>query len=147
MKMCFENAKVIVETRKNGVQPAIFIIEDGNVHMVTITPDGNFEITNEGAVGERYNENGNWCKQDDDNVASTCVSNDGQEISKEENDRRLSLIKIYDGRCPVCYIKTVTKFEDDRRHTATDFNQMGREIYICNNCGIVARKDVKYRHV
>ena len=59
--MEFNNAKVIIEKRQNGLQPAIFIIENGIVHMVTITPDHNFDITNEGYVGERYDENGNWC--------------------------------------------------------------------------------------
>ena len=57
----FENAKMIIEKRKNGVQPAIFIIEKDNVYMLTITPNGDFDITNEGKIGERYDENGNWC--------------------------------------------------------------------------------------
>jgi len=59
--MEFDNAKIIVQKRKNGLQPAIFIIDEENtVHMVTITPDRNFDITNEGHIGERYDENGNW---------------------------------------------------------------------------------------
>jgi len=57
----FINAKVIIEPRKGGKQPAIFIIEDGKVHMVTVTPDHNLYITDEGKVGERYDENGKWC--------------------------------------------------------------------------------------
>ena len=59
--MEFNNAKVIIEKRRNGLQPAIFIIENDTIHMVTITPDCNFDITNEGPIGERYDENGNWC--------------------------------------------------------------------------------------
>lgn len=59
--MVFENAKVIVQKRKCGLQPAIFIIDKDNVKMVTITPDHNFEVTDEGIIGERYDENGNWC--------------------------------------------------------------------------------------
>lgn len=59
--MEFNNAKVIVQKRKNGVQPAIFIIENGYVFMITTTPDHNFDITDCSAVGENYDENGNWC--------------------------------------------------------------------------------------
>ena len=61
MKLDFENAKVIIQPRKNGVQPAIFIIENCKVHLVAITPDRNFDITDEGIVGERYDKDGNWC--------------------------------------------------------------------------------------
>lgn len=59
--MVFENAKVIIQKRECGLQPAIFIIDKDNVKMVTITPDHNFEITDEGIIGERYDESGNWC--------------------------------------------------------------------------------------
>ena len=60
--MTFNNARVIIKKRRNGLQPAIFIIDDdGIVHLVTITPDHNFVTTNEGLIGERYDENGNWC--------------------------------------------------------------------------------------
>ena len=61
MKNEFKNAKVIVNKRKNGVQPTIFIIENDSVYIVVNTPDHNFEITYEGIIGERYDENGNWC--------------------------------------------------------------------------------------
>lgn len=61
MKNIFNNARVIVEKRINGIEPAIFIIEKDKIYMVAITPDGNFSITDEGYIGERYDENGNWC--------------------------------------------------------------------------------------
>lgn len=57
----FTNADVIVEPRANGVEPAIFIIENGIVHMILITPDGNITISNEGPVGTRYTADGVWC--------------------------------------------------------------------------------------
>ena len=60
-KSIFEKAKVIVENRESGIQPAIFIIEDGRVYMITITPDHQFYMTDEGAVGENYDEDGKWC--------------------------------------------------------------------------------------
>lgn len=61
MKKNFSKANVIIENRKNGIQPAMFIIEDNRVHMVTITPDHQFSITDEGSVGERYDQQGRWC--------------------------------------------------------------------------------------
>ena len=61
VKTEFKDAKVIINKRKNGIEPTIFIIEDNIVYMVTSTPDRNFYITNEGSVGTRYNENGEWC--------------------------------------------------------------------------------------
>lgn len=61
MKKNFTKADVIIENGKNGVQPAIFIIENGRVSMVTITPDHRFYVTDEGPIGERYNEQGRWC--------------------------------------------------------------------------------------
>lgn len=57
----FSRANVIIENRKNGVQPAIFIIENNRVYLVTVTPSYTFWVTDEGAVGERYDENGKWC--------------------------------------------------------------------------------------
>ena len=61
MKTDFKNAKVSIEKRHHSKQPAIFIVENDRVYMVTTTPDGDFNITDEGIVGERYDENGNWC--------------------------------------------------------------------------------------
>ena len=61
MKKNFLKADVIIENRKHGVQPTMFIIENGRVYMVTITPDHQFYITEEGYVGERYDEQGRWC--------------------------------------------------------------------------------------
>lgn len=60
-KKIFEEAKIIVENRKNGIQPAIFVIENNRVYMITITPDHQFCMTDEGAIGENYDENGKWC--------------------------------------------------------------------------------------
>lgn len=59
--MVFENCTVIIEQRKNGIQPAIIIIENGKVHIICITPNYDFDITDEGNVGERYDEYGHWC--------------------------------------------------------------------------------------
>lgn len=44
----FINAKVIVENRHNGLEPAITIIENGIKYIITTKPDGNWWITNEG---------------------------------------------------------------------------------------------------
>ena len=60
MEIRFSGGKIIVRRRKNGVQPAIFIIKDGYVYMICITPSMDFDISNEGVVGERYDENGKW---------------------------------------------------------------------------------------
>ena len=65
----------------------------------------------------------------------------GHEISKEENDKRLLLIEIHDGRCPVCDVNYLTKIEDELYVHGFD---QGRHIFLCDNCGVVARKDVKY---
>lgn len=65
-----------------------------------------------------------------------------QEIPKEENDRRLSLIDLYGGRCPVCGINWLTKIEDELYVHGFD---QGRHIFVCDKCGVVARRDVKYR--
>ena len=65
----------------------------------------------------------------------------GHEISKDENDKRLLLIEIHDGRCPVCDVNYLTKIEDELYVHGFD---QGRHIFLCDNCGVVARKDVKY---
>lgn len=72
--MEFNNAKVIIQKRKNGLEPAIFIVENDNVNMITITPDHNFIITNEGPIGARYDENGNWVGNSDSNFTINCKS-------------------------------------------------------------------------
>ena len=61
MKKNFTEANVIIENRKGGIQPAMFIIENGKIYMVTITPDHQFSVTDEGMIGEKYNELGQWC--------------------------------------------------------------------------------------
>ena len=68
----------------------------------------------------------------------------GHEISKEENDERLLLIGIYGGRCPVCNVNWLTKIEDELYVHGFD---QGCHIFLCDNCGVVARRDVKYRPV
>ena len=58
----FFYSTIIMESRTNGLEPAIFIIDqDNTVHLVTIGPDHNFCITNEGPVGSRYDADGRWC--------------------------------------------------------------------------------------
>ena len=57
----FENTRIVIEEGNNKNRPSIFIISDGRVHSVTTTPDNNFYITDEGRIGERYDENGKWC--------------------------------------------------------------------------------------
>lgn len=66
MKKNFIDATVLVQNRENGIQPAMFIFENGRVYMVTITPDHKFEITDEGLIGDRYNEKGEWCQNNTD---------------------------------------------------------------------------------
>ena len=36
MKKIFSKANIIIENRKNGVQPAMLIIEDGRIYMVKL---------------------------------------------------------------------------------------------------------------
>lgn len=88
-KQKFIKAKVIIENRNNGVQPAMFIIEDGRVHMVTITPDHQFYITDEGPVGERYDEHGKWCGKNNmvrsEEEIRECISNLEKKLKENEN--------------------------------------------------------------
>lgn len=65
----------------------------------------------------------------------------GHEIPKEENDKRLFLIDLYDGRCPVCNTNMLTRIENEIYEH--DFDQ-GCHIFHCDHCGVVARKYVKY---
>ena len=53
MRKCINNCSVVIETRgKEKIQPAILIKDNnGKVTMITITPDHNFECTD---------ETGNW---------------------------------------------------------------------------------------
>ena len=62
----FSRANVIIKNKEDGVQPAIFIIDNkGVVHMITITPDHKFTMSDEGIVGEKYNEFGEYCGDKD----------------------------------------------------------------------------------
>lgn len=61
MKKKFTNANVLIDQTK-GVEPTIFIIEDGRVYIIGITPDYKFDLSDEGMVGEKWDEHGNWCK-------------------------------------------------------------------------------------
>ena len=60
MKLVFDNAKIIVEDRNNGVEPAITVIENNTVYIITSEPNGNWLISNEGAVGYRYDSDGKY---------------------------------------------------------------------------------------
>lgn len=62
------------------------------------------------------------------------------EMSKEENDLRLLLIKIYDGLCPICKenIIDMTDWEFD-----IEFNTQKR-AYFCKKCGFVAKEKHKW---
>ena len=59
--LTFKDAKIIVENRKKGIQPAIFIFSNDRVSMITISADDQFVVSDEGLIGERYDENGKWC--------------------------------------------------------------------------------------
>lgn len=65
-----------------------------------------------------------------------------QKIPKEENDRRLFLIDIHNGRCPLCETNTITRFVDESY--IHGFEQ-GQYIFLCDECGVVARKDINLR--
>ena len=60
MKKEFIDSTVLIK-QKRGIEPVIFVIENGNVYIIGITPDCRFDLTYEGIVGERYDKNGNWC--------------------------------------------------------------------------------------
>lgn len=83
MKKKFANANVVIENRKGGVQPATFIFENGRVYMVTITPDHQFTVTDEGPIGFRYDENCKWCGGNTvPRIANTWADLDGLESDK-----------------------------------------------------------------
>lgn len=69
------------------------------------------------------------------------MGNYGHEISEKENRERLSLIDMHKGLCPVCNRKYITRIEDELHPHG--FYQ-GRHIFLCDDCGVVARKDVNY---
>ena len=58
MKHFFDTASIVVRGGK-GSQDTIFIIEKDIVYMITAKPDGKYNISYEGKVGEKYDELGN----------------------------------------------------------------------------------------
>lgn len=56
------------------------------------------------------------------------------EISKEENDLRLTLVFIHDGLCPVCKENIVDRTDWE---FGIEFNTQKR-VYFCHKCGCVA---------
>lgn len=90
MKLNFENAKVIIQPRKGGLEPAIFITESDKIHMVTIGPDSNFYISDEGNVGERYDSSGNYCEGSKQNSSVDFVSEDRYDEMEESNMKRIT---------------------------------------------------------
>lgn len=83
-------------------------------------------------------------EQNNNCVKIANIDSYGLETPEAENDKRLFLIWLRDGLCPVCETDFITKIEDEQY--IHDFNQ-GRHIFVCNKCGVVAKKDVKYRFV
>ena len=112
------------------------------------------------------------------------MGNYAREISQKENDERLILIDLHNGRCPVCNCTYLTRIEDERivrgfdedeRHVrdfdederhVRDFDEderhirdfdederyvrgfeQGIHIFLCDKCGVVARKNVNYMPV
>lgn len=69
------------------------------------------------------------------------MGNHTHEISQKENDERLILIDLHNGRCPVCNCTYLTRIEDERHDRG--FEQ-GIHIFLCDECGVVARKNVSY---
>lgn len=60
----FNNSSIIIRGGKGG-QETIFIIENNEVYMLTAKPDGRFNLSHEGKVGEKYDELGNVVIGDD----------------------------------------------------------------------------------
>lgn len=63
----YEKCNVIIKNGEDAIQPAIFIICEDNIYMITITTDHKFKISHEGIVGEKYDENGIWVEKQADN--------------------------------------------------------------------------------
>lgn len=51
-----------VEHRQCGLQPCMFLEKDNHIFMVTCSNDFDFNITDEGEVGENYDRNGKYLK-------------------------------------------------------------------------------------
>ncbi len=62
------------------------------------------------------------------------------EISKEENDRRLFLINLHDGTCPICKENIINRTDWEY---GIEFNTQKR-VYFCKKCGFVAREEHKW---
>lgn len=61
--MNLKNCIVSIEPRHDGYAPAIFIKDNNNVYMVTITPDHNFDITDETNCWDIVNGKGKYIKK------------------------------------------------------------------------------------
>ena len=61
-------------------------------------------------------------------------------ISKEENDLRLSYIRLSDGLCPVCNENIIYRFDWE---WDIEFNAQQR-VYSCRKCGFVAKEIHKW---
>lgn len=61
MKKEFTGATVLIKQQKRGIEPAIFVIENDEIYIIGITPEGRFYMTDEGKVGEKWDKDGNWC--------------------------------------------------------------------------------------
>lgn len=61
MKKEFTGATVLIKQQKRGIEPAIFVIENDEIYIIGITPEGRFDMTDEGKVGEKWDKDGNWC--------------------------------------------------------------------------------------
>ena len=65
------------------------------------------------------------------------MDNYTHEISKKENDERLILIDLHNGRCSVYNCTYLTRIEDEQHDHG--FEQ-GIHIFLCDKCRVVARK-------
>ena len=88
----------------------------------------------------------NLLKSNKTEPRTICIKGDkmgeyGQEIPQEENDKRLFLIELRNGVCPICEVNIVERIENI---IGVDLDNTGSYIYHCRRCGIVARKRVSF---
>ena len=62
------------------------------------------------------------------------------EITQEENDKRLILIEIHNGLCPICKENIIHRFDWE---WDIEFNTQKR-VYSCPKCGFVAKEIHKW---